>query len=195
MGKNRDLDDAAMARVERHEHTRRKIRDQQNARIRKRRAREGKRLDDGGLTDERLAHGDEFTVEPGEDAGVHLPRNRTQTILDRYYNRKLLRQREYDAGCELYRLWRVAGGPELRAAGYEPHIPGTGDMTPAQVGAREKLNRIWRAVGQLLSPILFHVCLCDLPASAWTSKAYGEPRAGIVVLRLALKTLANHWHV
>jgi len=37
------------------------------------------------------------------------------------------------------------------------------------------------------------VVLCDLPARDWAISTGGAPQAGIVVLRLALEALADHY--
>ncbi len=147
----------------------------------------------------RTQHGDMLETEDTARAGKLRVRNRTQTMLDRYYGRRELdkdlqkNQRLYDTGCRLYALWYAAGGIQLRASGFERHIPTTGNTSDEQARKRRELNNAMRAVGLRLSPILVHVCICGEAARDWPPLR--EPKAGLDVLILALGALADHWRV
>ena len=61
---------------------------------------------------------------------------------------------------------------------------------PSAIVARERFERAIAALGPL-SPIVIHVAICDLSASAWG--ANGKPNGDAVgILRLALSVLAVH---
>ena len=81
---------------------------------------------------------------------------------------------------------------------YEPNMPqkpkkysAPAPDVPSTIEARERFEQAQTALGPL-SPIALHVCVCDLPASAWG--ANGKPNADAVgILRLALSVLAVHY--
>ncbi len=66
-------------------------------------------------------------------------------------------------------------------------------LSEYQIDLRHRVDRALTDVGSQLSAVLGHVCLCDLPARDWAISTGGAPQAGIVVLRLALDALADHY--
>ena len=81
---------------------------------------------------------------------------------------------------------------------YEPNLPkkpkkysASPPDTPSVIEARERFEQAIAALGPL-SPIVIHVAICDLSASAWG--ANGKPNGDAVgILRLALSVLAVHY--
>lgn len=143
---------------------------------------------------ERYNHGDVIQTEPGEEAGVFLRRVVTQTALDRYLQRGQISQRQFDAGMKLYRLWRASGSARSVISNYGPRVDTAKEISEDQAILRHKVSAVLRAMGRL-SEILVHVCLCDLPARDWAESRRDAPQAGVVVLRLALDTLADHFKI
>ena len=152
----------------------------------------GPRGDHG--SEERYRHGDVIRIEPGEAAGVEVRRVLTQSALDRYFAREQISQRQFDAGQKLYRLWRASGGGQRVTASYGPRVQGARELTDAQAALRNDVNGVLRRMGPLAA-ILVHVCLCDEAARDWAHARGDAPQAGIVVLRLALDALADHWRL
>jgi hypothetical protein len=66
-------------------------------------------------------------------------------------------------------------------------------LTEYQVYMSRRVDLALKDFGSQLSAVLVRVCLCDLPARDWAISTGGAPQAGIVVLRLALDALADHY--
>jgi hypothetical protein len=143
---------------------------------------------------ERYRHGDTIRTEPGDEAGVFYRRVMTQSALDRYLARGQIGQRHFDAGMKLYRLWRASGGARRVIAVYGPRLQANRDLTDDQAVLRHRVTEVLRRMGPL-SGILVHVCLCDEAARDWAVARGDAPQAGVVVLRLALDALADHWQI
>ena len=126
-------------------------------------------------------------------AGLRRARNRTQAILDRYLLRRQISERQFDAGTKLYRQWRASGTQVSVTGRYGPRLGHSPERSEYQIDMRRRVDAALRDVGSQLSAVLIHVCLCDLPAREWAIGAGGAPQAGIVVLRLALDALADHY--
>ena len=62
-----------------------------------------------------------------------------------------------------------------------------------QIVTRCRVDLALRDVGSQPSAVLVHVYLFDLPARDWAISTGGARQAGIVVLRLALDALADHY--
>ena len=117
------------------------------------------------VTLERLRHGDQLVVETDTGkAGAHHARNRTQTMLDRYRQRRQITADQHFMGEWVYKKWRAAECSELRAGTYEVLSPGSGLLSDGQANAREALNRVLKRVGRPRRAVLIHVCICDLRA-------------------------------
>lgn len=157
----------------------------------KRRSAEAAQSDTG--PHERHQHGDAIELEETIQAGVRRARNRTQTVLDRYLLRRQITQRQYDAGSKIYRQWRASGSQASVTGRYGPRLGHSPERSEHQIDMRRRVDRALRDVGSQLSAVAVHVCLCDLPARDWAIRAGGAPQAGIVVLRLALDALADHY--
>jgi Domain of unknown function (DUF6456) len=142
---------------------------------------------------ERHRHGDVIELEETIHAGLRRARNRSQTILDRYLLRREISERQYDAGGKIYRQWRASGSQVSVTGRYGPRLGHSPEKSEYQIDMRHRVDLALRDVGSQLSAVLVHVCLCDLPARQWAIGAGGAPQAGIVVLRLALDALADHY--
>ena len=142
---------------------------------------------------ERYQHGDEIELEETMQAGLRRARNRTQSVLDRYLLRRQITERQYDAGNKIYRQWRASGSQVSVTGRYGPRLGHSAEKSEHQFDMRHRVDMALRDVGLQLSAVLVHVCLCDLPARAWAISTGGAPQAGIVVLRLALDALADHY--
>jgi hypothetical protein len=79
-------------------------------------------------------------------------------------------------------------------AAYGPRVRAERQLSDDQAVLRQRVTEILRAMGPL-SAILVHVCLCDEAARDWASARGDAPQAGVVVLRLALDALADHWRL
>ncbi len=143
---------------------------------------------------ERYRHGDIIQSEPGDEAGVQIRRVMTQNVLDRHLTRNQIDRRQFDAGMKLYRLWRASGGSPRVIASYGPRVEGARDITDRQAVLRGSVTAVLRRMGPL-SGILVHVCLCDEAARDWAKARGHAPQSGVVVLRLALDALADHWRL
>lgn len=143
---------------------------------------------------ERYQHGDVIRSEPGEEAGVFYRRVATQSALDRYLTRRQISQRQFDAGMRLYQLWRAAGGTHQITLAYEFRVRGHRELSDRQAVLRRRVTEILRALGPLAG-ILVRVCLCDEAARDWAAARGDAPQAGVVVLRLALDSLADYWRL
>ena len=142
--------------------------------------------------DERYQHGDVAQVEGGAEPHMRI---RTQTMLDRYWQRRQIDARQYHAGRRLYRQWRGAGGEPRLIANYAQTIPGGPDVSEQAAQVRVTFTRAVRAVGKQLSAVVIHVCLMDGSAADW---AYGKllPKPdGIARLRAGLDALADHYQM
>ena len=141
---------------------------------------------------ERWQHGDLATLEGG--ATPHL-RVRTQTMLDRYWQRRQIDARQYHAGRRLYRQWRGAGGEPRLIAGYRPRIGGRSEMSDHEADMRVTFMRAVRAVGRQLNEVVIHVCLTDGSASDWAVGKLLPRTDGIARLRAGLDALADHYRM
>jgi len=115
----------------------------------------------------------------------------TQSMMDRYFIRKQITQRQFDAGRRLYGLWRAGGGERRVIASYAVRVQGQTEMSDREAVLRHRVTQLLRDMGAL-SGILVHVCLCDSAARDWAAARGDAPQAGLAVLRLALDGLADY---
>ncbi len=139
---------------------------------------------------ERWQHGDVVTVEGGAEPHVRV---RTQTMLDRYWQRRQIDARQFHAGRRLYRQWRGAGGEPRLIGAYRPRIGGPSEMSDHEADVRIAFTRAVRAVGRQLNEVVIHVCLTDGPASDWAVGKLLPKTDGIARLRAGLDALADHY--
>ncbi len=138
-------------------------------------------------------------VEAAEDAKLR-PRNaRHAAQLDVLLHRRIITADQARAGNRFAGDFRRSGSVIGRLTGaYEPNMPqkpkkysAPAPDVPSTIEARERFEQATAALGPL-SLIALHVCVCDLPASAWG--ANGKPNGDAVgLLRYALSVLAVHY--
>lgn len=122
----------------------------------------------------------------------------TQRVLDRYKSRKELDRSSkennellWQAGDRLYRDWLLSGAPPRMVASYAEAIPGgKGEMTDAQVQARQRYRRACMALPMTLMPVLVHVVCLDQPAGEWAKIRGFHEKSGMALLASALEELA-----
>ena len=138
-------------------------------------------------------------VATAEDAKSR-PRNaRHAAQLDVMLHRRIVTADQARAGHRFAGDFRRSGSAIGRLTGaYEPNMPqkpkkyaAPAPDTPHAIEARERFEQAQMALGPL-APIALHVCVLDLPASAWG--ANGKPNGDAVgLLRYALSVLAVHY--
>lgn len=141
---------------------------------------------------ERWQHGDVVTVEGGVAPHVRV---QTQTMLDRYWQRRNIDARQYHAGRRLYRQWRTAGGEPRLIGAYRPRIGGRSEMSDHEADVRVAFTRAVRAVGRQLNEVVIHVCLTDGSAADWAAGKLLPRSDGIARLRAGLDALADHYRM
>lgn len=142
-------------------------------------------------TIERRQHGDILELQETVQVGVHVLRNKTPSVLDRYFERRLLdkadpkeNQRRYDAGDRLRAHFTIAGMEPQVTAPYQDYISGGGESIGDHiVDARAKYAKAIEAVGKIASLEVIMVCCLD--------QAIGEHR--LEILRRGLGVLADHY--
>lgn len=151
---------------------------------------------DHGSDYHRHQHDDIATAETTR-AGVVALRVETQRLLDRYRKARRIDERRWAAGERLYQAWYRSGVNRFTLGAYRVRVDcsGTLGQSDHQLDCERIVHRSLRAVGTELSPILVHVCICDLlPRDLMV--AHGEPpQSGITVLRLGLSALAGYFQI
>jgi hypothetical protein len=138
-------------------------------------------------------------VEAAEDAKSR-PRNaRHAAQLDVLLHRHVITVDQARAGHRFAGDFRRSGSViGSLTSRYEPNLPkkpkkysASPPDTLSVIEARERFEQAIAALGPL-SPIVIHVAICDLSASAWG--ANGKPNGDAVgLLRYALSVLAVHY--
>lgn len=146
-------------------------------------------------TKERGKH-DEMVVEQTMLAGVNRARITTQTQLDRMYKRSEISYRQFDAGERFASAWYIGCRGTTVTTNYDVRIPSSSSQEVEEhvVRARRTVQRCLDAVGPLAA-VVVHVVGLDLPASEWAVMHDHSKRSGVVVLRIALDTLADQFGV
>jgi hypothetical protein len=147
-------------------------------------------------TPELRQHGD-YVEMMTDRAGIMRLHNKTADQLQTYFRRKSIERRHWLAG-DLFQ-------GDFARAGMGPNYA-TMDLDRVRVDqssagsdtvhiARERIVVALRYVGKPLSDLLVHVCGHGFNAGSWGMiKDAGRPdRDGMVALRLALSSLADHY--
>ena len=138
-------------------------------------------------------------VEAAEDARTRPRSARHAAQLDVLLHRHVISPDQARAGHRFAGDFRVSGSVIGSLTGrYEPNLPkkpkkyaAPAPDAPHTIQAREAFEQAIAALGPL-SPIVIHVAICDLSASAWG--ANGKPNGDAVgLLRYALSVLAVHY--
>ena len=142
-------------------------------------------------TPERLKKGDIIEWEDTEEAGQKAARVRTQTVLDRYYEKQLISQRQYDAGQRFYSLWRAAGRSVGTTGTYDVRVGCVVNLTERQAMADSHYRQILNDIGESLAMIIIGVVLLDETAKEMAAKRGEKKYGAIAMLKLALDALAD----
>lgn len=145
--------------------------------------------------DERWQH-DEFAVErTGKGGGVSKRRRvTTQTPLDRYFSRGQITREQYDAGVRYFLLHRKGLGTARVTGKYEPFSSkSTGTESEGQGQAYVAFRECERQIGRQLADCAYDVLLMDMSAGDYAKKKNADPKGGILVFRLALDAIADHF--
>lgn len=141
--------------------------------------------------------------KPAATAGRRVSVNVAESPLGWLYSRKLVSDRQFDAGERLRADYeraalgaRVTMRWEATPTGSRKGAPGEPlDPTLAHIAAKNRFDAAIAAAGPGLADILWRVvCACEgLPAA---ERALGWPaRAGKLVLTFALDRLADHYRL
>jgi len=147
-------------------------------------------------TPERQQH-DVLELEETPAAGVRRVRVATQSMLDRYRARNQLMDRQYAAGEQFAELWHEAGCGQRTVGSYAERTQGHDtSIHPKMAHASRETKKALDAldhVGAEFSGIIIHVCGLGHSAGDWAALNNRPRYEGLVVLRLALNTLAKHF--
>ena len=145
--------------------------------------------------EERWQH-DEYREEYVENKAGSPKRRRvtTQTPLDRYFNRDQISQRAYEAGMKFYALHRRGVGTQRVTGKYSPAVgKSNAEMSDGQAHAFTEFAKAQREIGRQLNSCAYDVCIVGISAADWAKAHGGDPKGGILVLRLALDALGDHF--
>jgi hypothetical protein len=152
--------------------------------------------DGGALTlKERLARGQEVSVDETMVAGLRHIRLLNTRMLDRYQARGEVTERQYGAGDRLYRTWFASGSSPIIIGAYSIRVDYAGhDLTDHQATMRAAVTGALQAVPFRMAQIIVSVVFLDEPANAW-GRQQGNTRDGIACLRLSLDILGDHYRI
>lgn len=147
-----------------------------------------------GVAPERAQHA-RVSVEETMTAGVVRGRVTTQTMLDRYSQRRQITGRQYDAGQKLWADWYYGvGGPKVTAR-YDERMPAGETDWGAPELCRVRYRQAVQAVGIQMSAILIHVVCMDMPANSWGQNRGVHRNAVMPMLCWALDALADFYRL
>jgi len=121
--------------------------------------------------------------------------NSKESMLSWYRARKLIADHEFTAGNRLYSDYYQSGREASAAALDSDKVDGGGNKGPTdrQMDAAAAYDGAMRAMGPHLSPVLVHVCVLSGNASDWAKARGFSDKAGVPLLKIALRTLADHY--
>ena len=142
-------------------------------------------------TIERRQHGDILELQETVQVGVRVLRNKTDSVLNRYHERRLLdkqnpkeNDRLFEAGERLKAHYTIAGMEPQVIMHYQDYVSGGGESVGDRViDAKTKFREAMKAVGPIASSEVISVCCTD--------QAIGEFR--MEILRRGLRVLADHY--
>jgi hypothetical protein len=129
---------------------------------------------------------DAFITDEIEVDGVRTRVKRVQPPLERYANRRLIDERQLEAGVRLARDWHHARMQPRMVASYRDLIDCGGMPDPAadRTQARRRVASAVAAVGRIASNEVISACCLELPVGG---------HAAMEILRRGLDVLAEHY--
>ncbi len=146
---------------------------------------------------ERMQHGDDWRDEPLDTRPGGPKRRRILTAipLDRFFHKKLLTRRQFEAGERLRLLHQRGAGSGRVTADLQPRTSaGRREMSDGQAAAWADYVRACKALGRL-SPAVVAVVIHDEAPNDWARRTMDAGRAGMTLLRLGLDQLADFWGI
>ena len=137
----------------------------------------------------------------GEGRIVKGGRVMTQWPLDRYLARKLISEKQWEAGDKLRRAYQMAGLEPQIVARYSDMVsgglplPGSPFYQERRVRANEAFWRALDAVGFAVQGILWFVVCCGDMAGEWAARRELSKDVALPFLRLALDGLRQHYRI
>jgi len=148
-------------------------------------------------TAERMQHGDDWQDEPltTRPGGPKRRRILTAIPLDRFFHKKLLTRRQFEAGERLRLLHQRGAGSGRVTADLQPRTSaGRREMSDGQAEAWADYVRACRSMGRL-APAVIAVVVHDEAPNDWARRTMDAGRAGMTLLRLGLDQLADFWGI
>ena len=149
-------------------------------------------------TEERIFHAgrDGIRIERVDKkiGGAKRLRVTNQTPLDRHYTRGQITRRQFEAGQQLYRLWYRAGRSTRVSVDYTAvRVDGGGKGSEGAGEAFTAYLAALRDIGQDLAKVAQWVVIEGSSAKSWAEEQGHDPKGGVVVLRLCLDALGDHF--
>ena len=149
-------------------------------------------------TEERIFHAgrDGIRIERVDKklGGTKRLRVTNQTPLDRHYTRGQITRRQFEAGQQLYRLWYRAGRSTRVSVDYTAvRVDGGGKGSEGAGEAFTAYLAALRDIGQDLAKVAQWVVIEGSSAKSWAEEQGHDPKGGVVVLRLCLDALGDHF--
>lgn len=146
---------------------------------------------------ERMLHGDDWRDEPLDTRPGGPKRRRILTAipLDRFFHKKLLTRRQFEAGERLRIVYAMGSGSQSMSPNLQPRTsPGRREMTDRQAEAHADYVRACKAMGRL-APGVVAVVIHDEAPNDWARRTMDAGRAGMTLLRLGLDQLADFYGI
>ena len=143
-------------------------------------------------TPERMQHHEIREFETRK-AGKRVRKVTDGTSLDYYLKNGVIDRRQYDAGINLYSLWRAAGWESRITSRFDNLPTGTGDGSASErsANAYSDLKIIRREMGQTLFNFAESVCCHDFMATEYMTKQGRNKRSAPDILRMTLDALQD----
>ena len=143
-------------------------------------------------TPERFQHNEIREFETRK-AGKRVRRVTDGTSLDYYLKHGVIDRAQYEAGINLYSLWRAAGWERRITTRFDslPSATGDGSGSERSAIAYRDLKLIRREMGQALFEFAESVCCHDFMATEYMTKQGRNKRSAPDILRMTLDALRD----
>lgn len=119
----------------------------------------------------------------------------TAIPLDRFFHKKLLTRRQFEAGERLRVTHAMGSGSQSMSPNLEPRTSGgRQEMTDRAAEAHADYGRACKAMGRLAAPVVA-VVIHDEAPNDWARRTLNAGRAGMTLLRVGLDQLADFWGI